>query len=474
MNPTYESIRHDIKREGLVFKQAPFLISWNQRWLVLTSHNLYYFDIHREKCRGVIPIDVSTTTRKVYFDDHPFSFEISSPIFRKKFIFSTLDRNTQTDWITKLTEICSISEPCNFEHITHIAYESGGFVGCPSGWEDKLLACGITKDEIKSNKEVALSVIEFAQIFEADDVFEEEECELPEEEFPIKLKEIVDEGIPEEIFEKYEPIGEGVSGIVYHCYERETQKEVALKKIAIKPNINLQEIQIMKSLQHQNIVAYLGCYEHNNFLSIAMEFMDRNSLTALLDYFPLISLSERHMSYVIYNTLQALHYIHSLHKIHRDLKSDNLLLNHRGEIKLADFGVSVQLTQNKRKRKTVIGTPYWMAPEVIKGKEYDTNVDIWSLGIMCREMMEGVPPYIDDPPMRALFKISTKGVPKCSYGDYTPLLLDFVDKCLTFERENRPYSKDLLHEPLLDIKCSRLEFVSVIEKTMELFTNSLM
>lgn len=92
-------------------------------------------------------------------------------------------------------------------------------------------------------------------------------------------------------------------------------------------------------------------------------------------------------------------YIHSLHRIHRDIKSDNILLNLNGDIKLADFGYTVQLTEKKKNRNTTIGTPYWEAPEVITGENYDTKVDIWSLGIMAMEMAEGEPPYMDLPPL---------------------------------------------------------------------------
>ena len=105
--------------------------------------------------------------------------------------------------------------------------------------------------------------------------------------------------------------------------------------------------------------------------------------------------------------LKALEYIHSLHRIHRHIKSDNILLNLNGDIKLADFGYTVQLTEKKKNRNTTIGTPYWEAPEVITGENYDTKVDIWSLGIMAMEMAEGEPPYMDLPPLAVRRKSRT-------------------------------------------------------------------
>lgn len=98
--------------------------------------------------------------------------------------------------------------------------------------------------------------------------------------------------------------------------------------------------------------------------------------------------------------MKALLYIHSLHRIHRDIKSDNILLNDEGEVKIADFGYAAQLTQQQQKRNTVVGTPYWMAPELIRGHDYGIKVDIWSLGIMVMEMAEGEPPYMEFPPLR--------------------------------------------------------------------------
>ncbi|KAL7714622.1 Protein kinase [Entamoeba marina] len=224
----------------------------------------------------------------------------------------------------------------------------------------------------------------------------------------------------------------------------------------------------METLHHSNIVKFFGCYELDNCLYIAMEYMDKNNLTTLLEAFPEFALSERHIAYVVRETADALQYIHSLHRIHRDIKSDNVLLNHRGEIKLADFGISAQLTKKKTKRNTVVGTPYWMAPEVIKGKNYDTKIDVWSLGIMCREMMEGVPPYIDQPPLKALFQISTKGIPPVSYGDYTNELLTFVDKCLTVDPDQRPSCQELQKDEFVHQACSREEFAWFVSRVDEL------
>ncbi len=155
--------------------------------------------------------------------------------------------------------------------------------------------------------------------------------------------------------------------------------------------------------------------------------------------------------------MSALQYIHSLHRIHRDIKSDNILIADTGEVKLginciifaklfkADFGYAAQLTKQKDKRNTIVGTPYWMAPELIRGQNYDIKVDIWSTGIMCMEMAEGEPPYMEFPPLRALFLITTKGIPDLKEPSaWTSDFKDFLQRCLEKEADARPDASDLL------------------------------
>jgi serine/threonine protein kinase len=139
-----------------------------------------------------------------------------------------------------------------------------------------------------------------------------------------------------------------------------------------------------------------------------MEYMGGGCLTVILEQYDSLRMREDHIARVCMDTLEALAYMHDLHRIHRDIKSDNILLSSTGVVKIADFGYAAQLTEKKRKRNTIVGTPYWMAPELIRGQSYDVKVDLWSLGIMVMEMAEGEPPYMDFPPLRALFLITTK------------------------------------------------------------------
>jgi len=129
-----------------------------------------------------------------------------------------------------------------------------------------------------------------------------------------------------------------------------------------------------------------------------MEFVHGGTLTEVLG--PTIDFPEAHIAFVCKQMLMGLAYLHRQHRLHRDIKSDNILVGFNGAVKLADFGFAVGLTEEQDKRRSVVGTPYWMAPELIRGLEYDAKVDVWSLGITAIEMAEGEPPHLHEPPLR--------------------------------------------------------------------------
>jgi len=223
------------------------------------------------------------------------------------------------------------------------------------------------------------------------------------------------------------------------------------------------EIRIMKASVHPNIVNYINSYIVDDKLWVVMEYMAAGCLTEVLNQFDMVKLTERHIATICNETLKGLNYMHALNCIHRDIKSDNVLLGGNGEVKLADFGYAAQLDKNKVVRNTVVGTPYWMSPELIHGNNYDTKVDIWSLGIMCMEMAEGQPPYIDHTPLRALFMITTKGIPPLKEPhQWSPEFKHFVSQCLLIHAPDRPSAATLLNHPFIQKAGSQAELVQPI------------
>lgn len=262
-------------------------------------------------------------------------------------------------------------------------------------------------------------------------------------------------------------IGEGTFGEVFVGTDRRTLEKVAIKKMDLNDNYEedlVTEIEMMQQSDHSNIVKYIDAYKWNDDLWVVMEFMDGGSLTEILEQFKHIQLTEPQIALICFETLKALEYIHNDHRVHRDIKSDNVLLTNSGQIKLADFGYTVQLTEKKDKRNTTIGTPYWEAPEVITGDLYDTKVDIWSLGIMAMEMAEGEPPYMDLAPLTALRLIVVDGIPALNESKWSCEFRNFVSSCLMIKVEQRATATTLLRHEFLKKACCQEEIAKVIKK----------
>ncbi|XP_045181988.1 serine/threonine-protein kinase 3-like isoform X3 [Mercenaria mercenaria] len=254
---------------------------------------------------------------------------------------------------------------------------------------------------------------------------------------------------PEEVFDLLGKLGEGSYGSVYKSLHKESGQVLAIKQVPVDTDLQeiIKEISIMQQCDSPYIVKYYGSYFKNTDLWIVMEYCGAGSVADIMRLRNKV-LNEEEIATILYYTLKGLEYLHSKRKIHRDIKAGNILLNTEGHAKLADFGVAGQLTDTMAKRNTVIGTPYWMAPEVIQEIGYDCVADIWSLGITALEMAEGKPPYGDIHPMRAIFMIPTKPPPSFRNPDkWSPEFIDFVSKCLVKNPEQRITAQELLeHE----------------------------
>ncbi|CAI2169365.1 20546_t:CDS:10 [Funneliformis geosporum] len=278
------------------------------------------------------------------------------------------------------------------------------------------------------------------------------------------LADILETGDPSKIFTNLNMIAEGESGDIYAANKDNSESVVAIKIIPFTSTNKLEiiknELSMMKKSKHPNIVECIGCYYTNDSIWVI-------SLADLISLYKNDHrISEFHIARVAREILKALTRLHSLGRIHRDVRSDNVLLNAKGDIKLADFTYSVQLTEKHPYRNSLIGTPFWMAPEVIKCNNYDTKVDIWSLGILLREMAEGSPPYMDEhPPLKAIELIARYGVPDlCNPEKWSETFKEFLAECTEIDAKKRKAGVELLKHPFLKHVSTSGEFERMISE----------
>lgn len=297
---------------------------------------------------------------------------------------------------------------------------------------------------------------------------------MSESEVMAKLKQVVSKDNPLDSYSKQKKIGQGASGSVYVARVKESatsgvareiyrthgpKGQVAIKQMDLRnqprKELIVNEIIVMKDSKHPNIVNFLDSFlqEASNELWVVMEFMEGGALTDIIDNNPVIT--EDQISTICFETCKGLAHLHSQDIIHRDIKSDNVLLDRMGNVKITDFGFCAKLTESKSKRATMVGTPYWMAPEVVKQKEYGPKVDIWSLGIMAIEMIESEPPYLNEEPLKALFLIATNGTPRLKNPNkLSRELKAFLSVCLCVDVRSRASADELLRNDFFKEKCS--------------------
>ncbi|ORY53009.1 Pkinase-domain-containing protein [Rhizoclosmatium globosum] len=289
----------------------------------------------------------------------------------------------------------------------------------------------------KKDKEVRLSTLSESQIMD-------------------KLRSIVTKTDPTLLYQKIKMIGEGASGKVYLARPTSnanpnTPGTVAIKQMDLKKQprkeLLVNEIMIMRDSSHPNIVNYIDSFLVKEDLWLVLELMEGGTLTNIIDN---NTITEPQIQVICNETTKGLLHLHERQIIHRDIKSDNVLLSSTGQVKITDFGYCARLTTDRGKRATMVGTPYWMAPEVVKQKEYGAKVDMWSLGIMAIECIEGEPPYLDEDPLKALYLIATNGTPTLKHPEkLSALFKNFLGRCLEVDVNKRAGSDELIQHQFL-------------------------
>ena len=356
-----------------------------------------------------------------------------------------------------------ISAPFNVKHTMHVQLDPTsplGLAGLPPQWEAMLGASGISKQEVTAHPKEVLAVLQFHMDggptpMQPPQLPRREQLELALDEASLILT-----ADPAPLFRDLHKLGEGASGTVYLGTDTRSGRHVAIKVAPAADLANLRtEIAIQKMSAHDNIVGYVESFLHQEQLWIVLEFVHGGTLTEVLG--PTIAFPEAAVAYVCKQVLMGLAFLHRQHRLHRDIKSDNLLVGFNGTVKIADFGFAAGLTEEQDKRRSVVGTPYWMAPELIRGLDYDAKVDVWSLGVTAIEMAEGEPPHLHEPPLRALLLITTRGSPTLRDTErWSAKFRHFLKCSMHVEAAKRASSEQLLMHPFLATACTKAEFAS--------------
>ncbi|XP_015523798.1 serine/threonine-protein kinase PAK mbt [Neodiprion lecontei] len=277
------------------------------------------------------------------------------------------------------------------------------------------------------------------------------EHRLTHEQFRAALQMVVSRGDPRENLENFLKIGEGSTGTVCIATDKSTNRQVAVKKMDLRKQqrreLLFNEVVIMRDYHHPNIVEMYDSFLVNDELWVVMEYLEGGALTDIVTH---SRMDESQIATVCSQCLKPLAYLHSQGVIHRDIKSDSILLAADGRVKLSDFGFCAQVSQELPKRKSLVGTPYWMSPEVISRLPYGPEVDIWSLGIMIIEMVDGEPPFFNEPPLQAMRRIRDMPPPKLKNSHkVSPRLQGFLERMLVRDPAQRATAAELLQHPFL-------------------------
>lgn len=375
-----------------------------------------------------------------------------------------------------------IAAPKGYQQEVEVKFDPSsplGYSGLPENFLQIFAAAGLTEEDVGDNYEAAVEIANLHMKGDMENMFETSKQLLSKLDLDNAMKGItqIKKSNP---FKAYhcnigrDLIGAGGFGKVYRCTQKKTGK-----KYALKIGANDQKDLIYKEIKmhalsddHHNIVKFIEAFEYKKQIFMVVELMDRGCLTDyILDLPNGLTWKEPAILYVIREVLRGLAFMHASHHLHRDIKSDNVLITMSGDIKLADFGFAVGLTKENNKRNSMLGTPYWMAPEVISQSAYDSKVDIWSTGITTIEIGEGEPPYHGLNPVKALFLIKTSAPPTMKEQNrWSDNLNRFVKASLMKDPETRASAAELLMHSAMseDQMCGTEDFCFMLDELKRL------
>lgn len=343
-----------------------------------------------------------------------------------------------------------------------------GISGLPDSWKEMLQKSGVKREKILENHTEAIKVIQFVATGQKNS-----KIPLPTEK---KLKEKMNDTAqivtrdPATRYVKLDKIGEGAGGVVFKIRFKETNEILAVK-ISSTEELEYIESEIAYhalSDNHKNIVNYKETFLWDDEVWIVMDFVDGGCLTDILGEDNPEEWTETLIAFVMHECLQALNFMHNQHLLHRDIKSDNVLVSRDGGVKIADFGFAVGLSQENKTRNETVGTPFWMAPEVIQGEDYDDRCDIWSLGITAIELVNHEPPHMDKDHIEALLDIVTLPHPMPHKLDvWSEVFLNFLEMSLKKKFRERWNGAQLLEHEFMGKRCLQKEFAVFVKYVLD-------
>jgi serine/threonine protein kinase len=266
---------------------------------------------------------------------------------------------------------------------------------------------------------------------------------------------------PTEDFDVQKKIAGGSFGTVYQVVEKATGKKLAVKIVKyqniIQRKLILNEYILTKLSNHPNIIKYYLIYERNDEVWIIQELM-KTSLASILS--KIHPLPEGVIVYILKEVLKGIDFIHKHYRIHRDIKSDNILLDLEGNVKVCDMGFAAQLTSEQLTRSTLAGTPCWLAPELASMQPYDCKADIWSFGVLAIELVEAEPPMIRANIQNVIRSILNGEIGLSDPESVTPQLANLIQMCLVPEPKFRKSASELLEEEIFNKTISKTEYIA--------------